>query len=343
MSSLTRARATNTAMAPTALHATYYGQRASAGLILTESTWISKNAVSFAAAPGIYTDEQINGWKEVTTAVHEKGGKIFLQIVHSGSVSHSDYFDGKLPAGPSAINPKEKVFTAAGFKDTETPTELTKEEISTIIQEFKIAAQNAKTAGFDGIELHAQIFTLIPQFLSAATNIRTDEYGGSIENRSRILFEILDVLKEVYTSTAIGVKFTPAAFNTGIIQPDQDTIPLYSYILKQLNDYQLGYLHLVAPAVDLAGTVLESIRDNYFSYFREIYKGTLMANGGFDFESANQIIHDHTADLVAFGRLYIANPDLAERFENHLDLAEADTNTFYMGEEKGYTDYPFAK
>jgi N-ethylmaleimide reductase len=342
MSSLTRGRTVNPELAPIELHARYYAQRASAGLILTESAWVSRGAIGFVNIPGIYSDEQISGWKMVTHAVHANQGKIFLQIAHSGAVSHPDFFNGQLPLGPSAINPQEKTFTPEGFKDTLTPKEYSIEEIKLSIFEFQLAARNAKDAGFDGVEIHAQLFTLIPQFLSEATNQRTDAYGGSIENRCRILFEILDTVRTVFADIEIGIKFTPAAFNPGIIKPDQNTLPAYDYILNKLNAYDLAYVHLVGPAVDLTDTVLASIKDDYFGHFRKLYKGTIMANLGFDQAKGNEIIANGKADLVSFGTKFIANPDLVERFDNRIALAEPDRSTFYSGGEKGYVDYPTA-
>ena len=343
MSSLTRGRADNAALAPTTLHTEYYAQRASAGLILTETAWVSKNAIGYINLPGIYSDEQVLSWKQVTGAVHEKGGKIFLQLTHSGAVSHPDFFDGRLPLGPSAINPQEKSFTPQGFKDTVTPRAYTIPEIKATVEEFRQAAQNAREAGFDGIEVHAQLFTLIPQFLSPATNQRRDEYGGSIENRVRIVFEILDAVGTVFDNRRIGIKFTPAFFSNGRIRPDSTTLPTFAYLLEKLSGYNLGYVHVVGPAVDLAGTVLEPIKEDYFGYFRQKYKGTLMANLGFTQTSGNEILARGNADLVSFGTPFIANPDLVERFQQGIALAVPDTSTFYTGGATGYTDYPAAR
>ncbi|QNA45913.1 alkene reductase [Lacibacter sediminis] len=342
MASMTRGRSDNPELAPTKLHAKYYAQRASAGLILTESVWVSERAIGSINLPGIYSKTQIEGWKGVTDAVHENGGKIFMQIVHSGAVSHPDFFNGALPLGPSSINPQEKCYTPSGFKDTLTPRAYTIPEIKLTIEEFKRAAVNAKEAGFDGIELHAQLFTLIPQFLSEATNQRTDQYGGSIENRSRLLFEILDALLEVFNSTQLAIKFTPAAFNHGIIRPDVNTIPTYNYLLKKLNDYKLGYIQLVRPSVELTNTPIAVLQDDFFGYFRNIYTGNIMANMGFDWNSGNAILRDNKADLVSFARPFIANPDLVRRFAEGITLAEASHETFYTGGEKGYADYPSA-
>ncbi len=342
MASMTRGRSDNPELAPTALHAKYYAQRASAGLILTESVWVSESAIGFINLPGIYSQAQIDGWKEVTKAVHENEGKIFLQLVHSGAVSHPDLLNGALPLGASAINPQEKSYTPTGFKDTLTPRAYTIPEIKSTIQEFKQAAVNAKEAGFDGIELHAQLFTLIPQFLSESTNQRTDQYGGSIENRSRLLFEILDVLLEVFNHTQLAIKFTPAAFNNGIIRPDSNTIPTYNYLMSKLNDYKLGFIQLVRPSMNLTNTPISVLQEDFFGYFRNIYSGTIMANMDFDWKSGNAILRDNKADLVSFARPFIANPDLVRRFAEGIILAEASHDSFYTGGEKGYADYPSA-
>jgi N-ethylmaleimide reductase len=342
MASLTRARATNPQMAPTDLHAKYYAQRASAGLIITEGVWVSRNAIGFLNIPGIFTPEQTEGWKKVTGAVHKKGGRIFVQLSHIGSASHPDYLGGALPLGPSAINPQEKSYTPEGFKDTVTPKAYSAEEIKDTIAEFRLAALNAKDAGFDGVELHGQIFTLIPQFLSTATNQRTDKYGGTIENRCRILFEILDELISVFPGNKVGIKFTPAVFNTGIIKPDENTIPTFDYIFGKLNGYDIAFVELVGPAIDLSGTAIAALQDDFYGHFRAIYKGPLIANLGFTRETGNAIIAAGNADMVSFGAAFIANPDLGERFRNSLPLAIGDTNTYYGGGEMGYADYPDA-
>ncbi len=311
------------------------------GLILSEGTWVSPKAIGFINVPGIYTREQIEGWKRVTKAVHDKGGLIFSQLGHIGSASHPDFFDGELPGGPSAINPQTRCFTPEGFKDTLTPRELTVAEIKQTIQDYKQAAKNAKEAGFDGVEVHALAGMLIPQFLSPATNQRTDEYGGNIENRARIVFEILDAIIGVWDSTRIAIKFMPVALShVGIVKPDEETIPMFQYILKKLSDYNLAYLHIAGPAEDLTGTPVEVLQDNYFSHFRKNYSGRLMANLGFTQESGNAILKEGTADLVSFGAPFIANPDLVERFTYNLPLSESDRDTYYAGGENGYVDYP---
>ncbi|TDQ11488.1 alkene reductase [Pedobacter metabolipauper] len=343
MASLTRGRADNPGLVPTPLMAKYYAQRASAGLILTEGTWVNSKSIGFINVPGMYSREQVEGWKLVTKAVHDNGGLIFSQLGHIGSASHPDFFNGELPAGPSAINPQTRSFTPEGFKDSLTPRELTIAEIKQTIQDYKQAAKNAKEAGFDGVEIHAMVGMLIPQFLSLATNQRTDEYGGSIENRARIVFEILDAIIAVWSSTRVAIKFTPVALsNVGIMKPDEETIPIFKYILKRLSDYNLAYLHIVGPAENLNGTDVEVMQDNYFSHFRNNYSGRLMANLGFTQESGNAILKEGTADLVSFGAAFIANPDLVEHFQYHLPLSEGDMDTYYAGGAHGYTDYPKA-
>jgi len=343
MASLTRGRATNAGLVPTPLMAKYYAQRASAGLILSEGTWLSSKAIGFINVPGIFTREQIEGWKLVTKAVHDNGGLIFSQLGHIGAASHPDFFDGELPAGPSAINPQTRSFTPEGLKDTLTPRELTVAEIKLTIQDFKQAAKNAWEAGFDGIEIHAQAGMLIPQFLSLATNQRTDVYGGNIENRARIVFEILDAIIEVWESTRIAIKFAPVALShVGIVTPDEETIAMFQYILKKLSDYNLAYLHIVGPAENLTGTPVEALQHDYFSHFRHHYSGRLMANLGFTQESGNAILKEGKADLVSFGAPFIANPDLSERFKHNLPLSESNQDTYYTGGENGYVDYPEA-
>jgi N-ethylmaleimide reductase len=340
MAPMTRGRANNADLVPTPLMAEYYAQRASAGLIITEGTWVSLKSIGFINVPGIYTEQQVEGWKLVTKAVHDKGGLIFSQLGHIGSATHPDHLNGELPAGPSAINPEAQSFTQQGFKDTLTPRELTIAEIKQIIQDYKQASQNAKNAGFDGIEVHAQAGMLIPQFLSLATNRRSDKYGGNIENRACIIFEILDEIIKVWDSARVAIRFTPVMYtHVGIVIPDDETIPMFQYIMKKLNDYNLAFVHIVGPGQDLTGTPVEVIQNDYFSHFRYHYKGKLMVNQDFTQETANTILNEGKADLVSFGQLFIANPDLVERFKYKLSLSQPDLDTYYSGEEKGYTDY----
>lgn len=344
MASLTRARASNPGLVPTAVMAEYYAQRASAGLILSEGTWVNPQSIGFINVPGIYTQEQVEGWKAVTKAVHDNGGLIFSQLGHIGAGAHPDLQSGELPVGPSAVNIQSQSFTPEGFKNTVTPREMTVADIKKTIQDYKKAAQNAKDAGFDGIEVHAIVGMLIPQFLSTATNKRTDEYGGSIENRSRIVFEILDAIIEVLDSTRVAIKFSPVMLsNVGIVTPDDETIDLFKYILNKLGHYNLVFVHIVGPSEDLSGTPVEALQEDYFSHFRNNYSGRILANLGFSKESGNAILKDGKADLVSFGEPFIANPDLVERFQNDWPLSESDRDTYYSGGENGYITYPRAE
>ncbi len=343
MASLTRGRAVNPGLVPIALMAEYYAQRASAGLILSEGTWVNPQSVGFINVPGIYTPEQVEGWKTVTRAVHDKGGLIFSQLGHIGAGAHPDLQNGELPVGPSAVNIQSQSFTPEGFKDTVVPREMTVADIHRTVQDYKQAARNAKDAGFDGIEIHAIAGMLIPQFLSTAANRRTDAYGGSIENRSRIVFEILDAVTEVWGAGRVAIKFSPVMISSvGIVKPDEETIPLFKYILSALERYQLAFVHIVGPAEDLSGTPVEELQENYFAHFRNHYRGRIMANLGFSKESADAILKAGYADLVSFGEPFIANPDLVERFTHNLPLSASDRDTYYSGGKDGYTTYPEA-
>jgi N-ethylmaleimide reductase len=338
MAPMTRSRADNPGNVPTDLMATYYAQRAGAGLIISEGSQISKQGVGYINTPGIYSQEQVQGWKKVTRAVHQEGGKVFLQLWHVGRMSHPDFHGGDLPVAPSAINPKEKSFTPEGFKDTVTPRALTVEEIKQIVQDFKKGAQNAREAGFDGVEIHASNGYLLHQFFVSTANVRTDDYGGSIENRARILFEVLDAVQEVMPIERVGVRLNPSLHGAFGITLNEDTIPTYDYIIDALNGYNLAYLHLSEPFTDVSD--LPHAEPNIARRYRPIYKGNLMINAGFTQESGNKVIEEGEADLVSFGTLYIANPDLPERFAQHAEPQEADKSTYYTPGAKGYTDYP---
>lgn len=344
MASLTRGRAVHPGLVPTALMAEYYAQRASTGLILSEGTWVNPQSVGFINVPGIYTPEQMEGWKTVTRAVHDNGGLIFSQLGHIGAGAHPDLQNGELPVGPSAVNIQSQSFTPEGFKDTVTPREMTVADIQRTAEDYKRAAQHAKDAGFDGIEIHAIAGMLIPQFLSTAANRRNDAYGGSIENRSRIVFEILDAVTEVWEPGRVAIKFSPVMISSvGIVKPDEETIPLFKYILSRLKRYHLAFVHIVGPAEDLSGTPVAELQENYFAHFRSHYRGRIMANSGFSKESADEILKSGYADLVSFGEPFIANPDLVERFTHNLPLAAGDRDTYYAGGKNGYTTYPRAE
>ena len=341
MAPMTRSRANNNAHKPTnELHGLYYEQRASAGLIITEGSQVSQKAVGYINTPGIYSEEQIEGWKKVTKRVHDKGGKIFIQLWHVGRMSHPDFHDGDLPLSASAINPNDKSYTPNGFKDTVAPKAMTKADIEQTIKDFKNAAKNAIEAGFDGVEIHSSNGYLFHQFFNGTSNHRTDEYGGSIENKARFFFETLDAIKEVIPEEKIGARFNPSLNGIFGMTMDEDTIPTFEYIIKKLNDYNLAYVHLSEPFNDVSD--IPYAVTEIAKHFRPIYNGTLIINAGFTQETGNKVIENGDADLVAYGKPYISNPDLVERFENNVKLAEWDEDTFYTTGEKGYTDYPKA-
>lgn len=338
MAPMTRSRSNNEGNLATALTAEYYAQRASAGLIITEGTFVSPQAVGFINVPAIYSEAQVEGWKLVTRAVHDKGGKIFAQLWHVGRLSHPDLHNGKLPLAPSAINPHAKAYTNNGFVDTVTPKEMTIEEIKETIVDFRNGAANAVNANFDGIELHAANGYLFHQFFNGVSNHRTDEYGGTIENRARILFETLDSLKGVIDYSKVGIRFNPSMHNAQGMMVDELTIPTYEYIINRLNEYGLAYIHLTEPFTRVDEVPFAVVK--VAKHFRPLYNGTLIINKGFNKESATKVLEDNNADLVAFGVSFLANPDLVRRFEIGAPLNKPDQNTFYTAGANGYIDYP---
>ena len=337
MAPMTRSRADNEFNRPTELHATYYAQRASAGLLISEGSQVSKEAVGYINTAGIHSKQQIEGWQLVTKKVHEAGGRIFIQLWHVGRISHPDFHNGELPLAPSAINPDVEVFTPEGKKKTVLPKAMTKEDIERTVNDFVKAAQNAVEAGFDGIEIHSSNGYLLHQFFSSTSNERTDEYGGSHENKSRILFEIIDGIKKVMPENKIGVRLNPSLNGIFGMTMDADSIPTFDYIVNRLNDYDLAYLHLSEPFNDVSDIpyAVTEIAKRY----RPKYNGCLMINAGFDQEKGNAVIERGDADLVAFGKLYISNPDLVERFEKNVPTSDWDEDTFYTSGKKGYLDY----
>ena len=338
MAPMTRSRANNPENASTDLMAKYYEQRVSAGLIITEGSQISKRAVGYINTPGIYSTAQVERWKKVTKAVHDKGGKLFLQLWHVGRMSHPDFHNGELPLAPSAMNPNEKSYTPKGFKDTVTPKAMTIDDIKQTVQDFQQGAKNAVDAGFDGVEIHASNGYLLHQFFNRTSNIRTDDYGGSVENRAMILFEVIDEIKKVMPENHIGVRLNPSLHGAFGMTLDEETIPTFDYIVEHLNDYNLAYVHLSEPFTDV--TNVPYAEPNIAKRYRPKYKGTLIINNNFDQEKGNKVIEESLADLVAFGKLFISNPDLPKRFELNDKLAKWDEQTFYTPGEKGYTDYP---
>lgn len=338
MAPMTRNRADNKENAPTDLHVEYYRQRSSAGLIISEGSQVSERAVGYINTPGIYSDAQVEGWRKVTEAVHEQDGKIFIQLWHCGRISHPKFHNGEKPLAPSAVNPNIKIFTPHGEEDSNEPNAMTIPEIKETVQEFKKAAQNAKDAGFDGVELHSSNGYLFHQFFNANSNIRTDEYGGSIPNRARFLFEVIEAVGEIWAENRIGVRLNPSLNDAFGIIADPGAIATFDYIVEKLNAYDLAYLHLSEPFTDVSE--IDYLVPNIAKHYRPIYQGTLMINGGFDQEKGNKVVEEGTADLVSFAKLFISNPDLPERFKKNALLAEWDCDTFYIPGKKGYTDYP---
>lgn len=339
MAPMTRARSANEGNVATELTAVYYAQRATAGLIISEGTFISEEGIGFINVPGIYTQPQIKGWKTVTKAVNDKNGKIFAQLWHTGAYSHPDLHNGKLPLAPSSVNPNQQAFTQEGFKPTVAPQPMTIQDIKRTVQDFKNGAVNAFEAGFDGIEIHGANGYLLQQFFSKNSNDRTDEYGGNPENRARILFEILDTIQEVADIRKVGVRLNPSLNGIMGIAVDDETITTYNYIVNRLNDYDLAYVHLIEPFTDVTNN--ENAIQEVAKHFRKIYNGTIIINRAFNKETATKVLENGDADLVSFGVPFIANPDLVERFKTDAALNAPDQETFYTPGEKGYTDYPF--
>lgn len=334
MAPMTRLRALETIPQP--IMATYYAQRTSAGLIVTECTMVSPLSYGYMNCPGIYSPEQMAGWKQITDAVHTKGGKIFLQLWHCGRISHPSLLGGELPVAPSAIAATGTLHTPEGKRPLETPRALETHEISEIVEQFRKGAENALAAGFDGVELHGAFGYLIDQFLQDGSNQRTDEYGGSIENRSRFLLEVVAAVASVWGADRVGIKLSPS--NTFYGMYDSNPEATFSYVLNALNRFNLAYVHLMEPnEVDLA---TRDVLNPVTPLFRPMYKGTLITNGGYDQEKGNAVLSSGNADLVSFGKLFLANPDLPKRFELNTPLNTPDPKTFYAPDEKGYTDYP---
>lgn len=340
MAPLTRSRADNADNAPTELMAQYYAQRATAGLIISEGTAVSRDAVGFINIPGLFSARQVDGWKSVTAAVRSRGGRMFAQLWHVGSISHPELLDGRLPLAPSAINPHASAYTLEGFKPTVTPREMTLDEIIGTIEDFRKAAENAKAAGFDGIESHAANGYLFHQFFARSTNSRVDIYGGSIENRARFLFDVIGAVSAVFPKDRIDVRINPSLNGNSGVSYDFETIPLFEYVARRLDAEKVGYLHVMEPIGAVEGLPQEFLKSSVAAYFRKVFCGTVIGAVDYDAARANDAIESGNVDLVAFGRLFISNPDLVHRFEVGAPLAMAERATFYSGGPKGYSDYP---
>ena len=341
MAPLTRMRAI-AGHVPNPLAKTYYSQRASAGLIITEATQISPLGMGYPATPGIYTPEQTAGWKEIVEAVHAKGGAIVAQLWHVGRISHSSLHpEHGVPEAPSAIAPAGQTYGADWqLQDYETPKAMSVEDIARLLKEYELAAQNAKAAGFDGVEIHAANGYLLDQFLQDKTNQRQDQYGGSIENRLRILGEVIEAVAKVFPSDRIGIRLSP--YGTFNDMGDSDPVALFTAAIQKLNGYNLAYVHMIEPRSTSAGGGDQVLEDAPITseMFRAAYQGEFVTAGGYDQAMGEKVLEDGLADAVAYGRLYISNPDLAERFQKNAPLNPYNRATFYGGQEAGYTDYP---
>ncbi len=334
MAPLTRCRAVQDNR-PNELMAQYYAQRASAGLIISEATQISAMGIGYPCTPGIHNPDQIEGWKKVTEAVHNKGGHIFLQLWHVGRISHPDFLNGETPIAPSAIQPSGEVYTFEGMKPYVTPRSISEEEISGVVQQYKQAAINAIEAGFDGVEVHGANGYLIDQFLRDGTNVREDSYGGNIQKRARFLFEVLESVCGAIGSDKVGLRLSPSGtFND---MTDSNPKEHFSYIAQELNTFNLAYLHIVDA---LEGDIRHGANVVDLAVLRNAYKGVLVTNGAYTQDRGNHAIENNLADAVSFGELFIANPDLPERFKSHAPLQKPDPNTYYTQDAVGYLDYP---
>ena len=345
MAPLTRSRARQPGNVPSAMNACYYQQRASAALIVAEATQVSMQGQGYAWTPGIHSRDQIEGWRLVTEAVHNAGGRIFLQLWHVGRISHPALQpDGMFPVAPSAIKPAGEAFIENEIGEGEmvpfiTPRSLLTEEVPLIVRQYVRGAINALEAGFEGVEIHAANGYLPDQFINSKTNHRTDRYGGPVENRARFLREVLEGVLGVWGPDRVGVRLSPlGSFNDiGDDQPETT----FGYIADMLNEYKLAYLHIVNSAL----AAVESKKDpephqsRMVDLIRAKYRGTLMIAGGFDQDTAEAWLANGRADLIAFGRKFLANPDLPERFRVRAHLNADDPSTYYGGGEKGYIDY----
>jgi N-ethylmaleimide reductase len=342
MAPLTRTRAANPGKVPTELMAEYYAQRAGAGLIITEGTFVSEQGQGWYGAPGVYSAEQAAGWQRVTDAVHKAGGLIFVQLWHQGSVSHRSFFDdGRLPLGPSAVNPDQLIHVCGGKVPSETPREMSLHDIKQVVADFQHAAQVARDAGFDGVQIQGGFVYLFQQFLHEVTNRRTDEYGGPVENRARLLFETLDAVLEVWPSNRVGVKAGPMMSEGGAFRATNETLRTSEYVYRNMAGYKLSHVLLMRQNANLAGTPIEQMSgDAVVHHFRRIYTGALILNAGINAQNGARLITEGGGDLVAFGRDYIANPDLAERIRGDAPLNEPQPEHFYGSSPTGYTDYP---
>ena len=335
MAPLTRNRA-GAGLVPTDLMAEYYGQRATAGLIITEASQVSRQGQGYQDTPGIYTAAQVEGWRKVTDSVHARGGRIFLQLWHVGRVSHVDLQEnGAAPVAPSAIRAATKTVVHNGFVDVSEPRALELDEIPGIVEDYRRAAANAIAAGFDGVEIHGANGYLLDQFAKDGSNHRTDAYGGSIANRARLMIEVATAVAGAAGPARTGIRLSPVIPVNDVTTSDPQ--PLFEHIVEQLDALGIAYIHVVEGAPGAPG-----LAPFDYGALRSRFRGTYIANNGFDKARAEAYLADGKADLIAFGRPFIANPDLVARLRGDLPLAEVDQQTLYGGGAKGYTDYPVA-
>ncbi|SDE94328.1 alkene reductase [Limimaricola pyoseonensis] len=336
MAPMTRNRAQDGTDAPYDIHVEYYRQRAGAGLIITEATQITPEGKGYIKTPGIHSDEQVEGWRKVVEAVQEEGGRIALQLWHVGRISHvSLQPDGQQPVAPSAIRAEAQTFTENGFEATSEPRALGLEEMPRMVEDWRRAAENAKRAGFDMVEIHAANGYLLDQFLRDGANKRDDAYGGSPENRSRLVLEIVDAVAEVMGAGRTGIRLSPLVEVADL--KDSDPLATYGHLIPELSRRGLAYLHMVEPGTrgDLSTEGGQTTK-----LLRELFEGAYIANAGYDRESGIRVVEQGQADFVAYGRPYIGNPDLERRLELNEQIAESDQSSWYGGGLEGYIDYP---
>ena len=335
---LTRLRSEQPGDVPGDLMATHYGQRASeGGLQIAEATTVSITGRGYLGAPGIYSDAQVEGWRKVTDAVHAKGGRIFLQLWHVGRQSHVEMTGGVAPVAPSAVQYDQVVFTKDGWVPVSPNRALEIGEIPGIVEEFRRAAERAKRAGFDGVEIHGANGYLVDQFLQDGTNRRTDRYGGPVENRARFLLEVTDAVTSVWGPHRVGVRLGPSG--SWASMSDSDPQKTFGYAAEQLNRFDLAYLHIIEPRIVGAEAPVEGKPPVAAANIRRIFNGPIVAAGGFDRTGAEEIVERGDADLVAFGRHFSSNPDLPRRLRDKLPLTPYDRDSFWGGDHRGYTDF----
>ena len=333
MAPLTRNRAAMPGNVPQTMNVTYYAQRSSAGLIISEAAQVSPEGVGYPATPGIHSEEQVQGWRAVNDAVHAKGGYMFAQLWYCGRISHPDLLpDNQQPVSASPIKPEGEAVTYEGLKPFVEPRALRTDEILGIVDQYRQAAKRAIEAGFDGVEIHSANGYLLDQFLRDGTNRRDDRYGGSLENRTRLLMEVLSAVLEIWEPSRVGVRISPENSFNDI--RDSDPQATFNFVAKALSGKGLGYLHVVE------GDMMSGERSLDYRQIRDNFDGYYMANCGYDKAHAQTAIARGDGDMVSFGQLFLANPDLVQRFKTDAELNTPDPDTFYGGDENGYTDYP---